>query len=291
MLKKCNLSVKIKTVMKMRITNKLPVYDREFYIGRGKTFSVSKKTLSEPCRAHAHDFFEMEFIISGSGKHIINGKEHRLNSGSLYILTPSDVHVVIPDEPLDYYGIMFSEEIFREALIGDILISTEGTQIELSRNEAEKMKNLFSLLTEDKKEDTFSDDFSGGLMRCIMVLFFRAMGEINLKVSASGIKTALVYIHRYFKEQIGLKEAAAAANLSGHYFSDLFKKTMGKNFYDYLTSLRLRYAENLLILSSESITEICFASGFNSFPGFFRAFKKKHGISPREFRKNKGKTT
>lgn len=291
-LKKRNLCDKIRAVIKMKIKKQIPIYERERYIGEGKVFSASRKTLEKPCIAHAHDFFEMEFIISGEGTHIINGKEYPIKSGAVYILTPSDVHSVMPSSPMDYFGIMFSEELFKEGLVSENLISTEGTQIYLNQTEAEKMEGLIRLLSEERGEDRFSADFTAGLMRSVMVLFFRAAGKKQAKnMPPTGIKNAVVYIHRHFKEPLTLASAASVANLSEHYFCEVFKNSLGRSFSEYLTDLRLRYAENLLKSSSDTVTEICFASGFNSFSGFFRAFKKHYGISPKEFRKNKGQKT
>lgn len=276
----------------MKLKNRLPVYARADFIGEGKALSATRRCLDKPYRAHAHDFFEMEFIISGEGRHIINGKEYPLKSGSVYILTPSDVHSVIPAPSLDYFGIMFSEEIFKEGLIGDYLISSKGRQLNLAPEEAEKMEGLIRLLSEERGNDKFSADFTAGLMRSIMVLFFRAAGEKQAEnIPPSGIKNAVIHIHRHFKEPISLSEVASVANLSEHYFCEMFKNAMGRGFTEYLTELRLRYAENLLKSSSDTVTEICFSSGFNSFSGFFRAFKKRYGVSPKEFRKNKGQKT
>ena len=43
---------------------------------------------------HWHDYFEMEFFCEGEGTHMLNGKPHAINRGSIYLLTPSDFHTL-----------------------------------------------------------------------------------------------------------------------------------------------------------------------------------------------------
>ena len=60
----------------------------------------------------------------------------------------------------------------------------------------------------------------------------------------------------------------------------------GENFIDYLTSLRIIKAEELLKNSDISIKEICFEVGYRDPNYFSRIFKKNIGITPTEFRES-----
>ena len=53
-----------------------------------------------------------------------------------------------------------------------------------------------------------------------------------------------------------------------------------KTYKEYINSLKLDHAKKLVVTTSASIKEICFASGFNSFTNFLRAFKENYGVSP-----------
>ena len=68
-----------------------------------------------------------------------------------------------------------------------------------------------------------------------------------------------------------------------------FKKETGQAPIRYMIALRLQHAEQLLLLSSMSITEIAAVCGYSS-PSFFAAEFKKHlGMTPRQFRQQGGK--
>jgi len=55
------------------------------------------------------------------------------------------------------------------------------------------------------------------------------------------IRTALVYIHHHFREQLTLNDVAGHARLSPSYFSECFHRTTGSSFQRYLQELRLRF--------------------------------------------------
>ena len=75
-------------------------------------------------------------------------------------------------------------------------------------------------------------------------------------------------------------------NMSESAFSHYFKKRTSQSFTSYLQDYRLGIVTKLLTETNMSINEISYASGFNSLSNFNRAFKKKHGISPKEFKVN-----
>lgn len=63
------------------------------------------------------------------------------------------------------------------------------------------------------------------------------------------------------------------------------KKYCNVTTAEYINELRLNYASNLLLHTNTPILEICFDCGFQSVSYFYKVFKKKYGISPKEFKK------
>ena len=68
--------------------------------------------------------------------------------------------------------------------------------------------------------------------------------------------------------------------------SHIFSDRIGVNFREYINSLRISEAEELLRNRSYSVTEVANRAGFPTIRTFNRAFQKKHGISPGQYRKN-----
>ena len=79
---------------------------------------------------------------------------------------------------------------------------------------------------------------------------------------------------------ISLEEISNSVHLDRSYFCRIFKKSMKMTFNEYLCTLRLQKAEELLLYSNNSIAEIALASGFSSPAYFTKIFKEKKGFTP-----------
>lgn len=87
-----------------------------------------------------------------------------------------------------------------------------------------------------------------------------------------------------YQRELTLSEIARHAFVSDFHFSRIFKKFTACSPYQYLLELRLQHALLLLRNTSLSVSEICFASGFNSFSHFIASFTKRYQISPSKAR-------
>ena len=91
--------------------------------------------------------------------------------------------------------------------------------------------------------------------------------------------------HNYMACDISLDSVSAILNLNSAYFSTLFKRTFGVNFLDYLTELRMEAAKDLLRDPLRSTAEVAGMVGYESANYFTRAFKKKVGMTPTDYRR------
>ncbi len=88
--------------------------------------------------------------------------------------------------------------------------------------------------------------------------------------------------------RLALREVAARVNLSPCHFCAVFKRQTGLTFTAYRNRLRLDRAAELLRESSRRVTDVAFEAGFDSIPYFNRAFRRRFGCSPSEYRRRGG---
>jgi AraC-like DNA-binding protein/ligand-binding sensor protein len=86
------------------------------------------------------------------------------------------------------------------------------------------------------------------------------------------------------QDGVSLGQVAKLVNVSANYFSELFHKTTGIRFVDYVARVRVEKAKSLLLNSRARISEVAFDVGFKSLSQFNRAFKKFAGEAPTEYR-------
>jgi two-component system response regulator YesN len=105
-------------------------------------------------------------------------------------------------------------------------------------------------------------------------------------IQHTGIFTkAKDHIWRNYNQDISLKKLSEAVGISPYYLSHLFRKEMGISFLEYLTSVRMSIAKNLLKQTTLSMIEICLEVGYQDPSHFAKIFKKKEGVHPTEYRK------
>lgn len=102
--------------------------------------------------------------------------------------------------------------------------------------------------------------------------------------SSSVIKQLILFLCEHYSETITLKSAAETIHVNPTYLSTLFKQETGVPFVTFLNDLRLTHAEEYLLTTSLSVTEIALQTGFSSSSYFTKLFRKKRGITPKEFR-------
>lgn len=93
-----------------------------------------------------------------------------------------------------------------------------------------------------------------------------------------------VYVYCNAQRDFKLEHIAKHVGMNRTSFCVFFKRATGKTFITYLNEYRMDLACKLLREGNLSISEVCYKSGFNDVPYFNRTFKKKHGVSPTEYR-------
>lgn len=96
------------------------------------------------------------------------------------------------------------------------------------------------------------------------------------------IVAAKRYIDEHYTEKILVQDMANEACFSKYHFLRLFKQAYGQTPHAYLTNLRIKKAKQLL-LEEDSITQVCFALGFESLPSFTHLFKRHTGCTPQQY--------
>ena len=96
------------------------------------------------------------------------------------------------------------------------------------------------------------------------------------------IPEAIGIIHQHFREKIVIPRLAKEIGMSESSFTRHFKTATGETPVEYMLKLRLQDAADK-ICNGMAVSEAAFTAGFSDSNYFSRVFKKKYGVSPREF--------
>lgn len=99
--------------------------------------------------------------------------------------------------------------------------------------------------------------------------------------------SVITYLNKHFFEKLDIERCANMLCLSSGRFAHIFKESTGVSPYSYVLNLRMEKAAELLALSDIPITDISDKVGFDNSLYFSKAFKKRYGVAPTVFRKEK----
>ncbi|WP_025678302.1 response regulator [Paenibacillus massiliensis] len=111
-----------------------------------------------------------------------------------------------------------------------------------------------------------------------------ADSNVCLKDSVHTIDVALQYIRAHYTEDLSLERVASVVFLNPVYFSQLFKQKTGQGYKDYVISLRMEEAKNLLLQPQLKLADIAEKIGYHDMRHFTQVFRRKCGMTPTEYR-------
>jgi AraC-like DNA-binding protein len=270
---------------------------------------VDRRTTEFIYSGYARNEFELNFIAQAPGvKRMVGDSTEIIGEYDLVLITGKDLEHVWEQHKcrsphIREITIQFSSDLFLAGLI-------EKKQFSAIRRMLQKAEKGLSFPMEAVlKTYRLLDELSGKQGFYAVLDFLTILYELSLfsdaartlsssssaKISVhSGsrrVQKVQEYIHAHYKEEIRLNELAGLVKMTPPAFSRFFKLHTGETVMDYIIDLRLRHAARLMVDSTLSVAEICYASGFNNISNFNRIFKKKKNCSPKEFRENYRKKT
>ena len=146
-----------------------------------------------------------------------------------------------------------------------------------------KIKSLFDKMVE---KDITKAPFLQYSLACLLEEILLTIAVERVRNSGyRTFKNSIKYIHANYTEKIKIPYLAQLEGLSNSRYITLFSKEMGKTPSEYILSLRLGRACDLLSTTNMEISAVGASSGYNDQYFFSKIFKKHMGMSPQEYGK------
>ena len=240
---------------------------------------------------HWHRFLEIEFLVSGSGTHKINGNSYPIKKGEMHLMKLTDIHEFFFEDPCGLYLIQIPTAYLSKEITSVILNDTKDMIVYFDEKEFEKIERLFQILLEESSiTDSYNSDIIKNTITTLCLLLFRKLNIDQKEMPRNHdhrINDMIIFMQNNFQDSLTIGKIAETFYMNSEYFSRYFKKRMRIGPREYLVEIRMDYAKKLVCQSDWKILDICMACGYNSITTFLRDFKKKYHCTPKQMREQK----
>ncbi|PAD10527.1 hypothetical protein CHH78_00505 [Shouchella clausii] len=266
-------------------------------------FFIAYKDTKTPNRElpdHLHDWYEIVYVYQGKGTFFIDQNLFQAEQGDIITIPGNTIHRVIPtaENLITSTAIFFSPVLLQRSVFWDshsyLRLFEEGKGRKNYRHRLEpknraQLELYIDQLWEEEKEKRIDQRQMLALLLQQILLFLNRnclksehVGHHN--AGPVWINQVLDYIELHLENELELNNLAKIAAVSPAHFSRVFKKLIGMNVTEYITTKRIIMAKNLLQEQKENIALIAEQCGFNSMPHFYRTFKRLTSVTPAAYR-------
>lgn len=278
------------------VFEKIFVPNRHSFIARKLLMGDSSEKI------HSHKNFELNLVLSGSGRRIIGNHISSYQAGDLVLLGPNVPHNwqvldIKEDNPptcivTHFFENIISSDFFNIPELESIqqLLQSAKKGIHFKGERVQKIIPKLERLVEIEGLEAYIEllkifnqllqieDFNYlSLTPYYTETFDKDLDHIN---------KVYEYVFENIQEGINLKHAAGLVHMAPGSFCRYFKKKTKLPFMQYVKNIRIGMAAKMLAESDKQITQICYESGYNNLANFNHYFKIIMKKTPTEYRKS-----
>lgn len=281
------------------------IIDSNKLLPDGELISIRKHTRFINFPSHNHNYIEFNYVYQGTFTQIIDNKKIILQKGELIFLNQYITHEIEASSEEDIIiNFIIRPEFFdyiitlldNENIISKFLLTTlytdynEGEYLYFKVSERENIQSLVEkIIIELYSPSIMSKATIKLLVGLLIVELIKNSQDIEIYSVDNYEKMLIIQSFKYVDE---FYNAATLFELSGklkqpdYKLSKLIKKHTGMTFKELLQEKRLSKSIELIKFTKYSIVEIIDLIGYENPTYFYKIFKKKFGMTPREYKLN-----
>jgi len=294
----------------------VPGFDMETYNRRFKDGNVIISATSRDIAYAEHwGCLSIKCAFNGSEHYVSNGCHYAVNDDSFLIFNEGKTYssYIFSKTPVESFTINFSS-FFQQTVMHGLLSNMQKMldepyyatrQIEFSerlfKHDAAVtpvLNKLYVLAHASRPDEAKITEQYYLLLEKMLLLQQHVNNEIKqVKAARSSTQAELYkrlhnvkdYIDACYMNNLSLQQLSAVAHLNSAYLLRQYKKYFNVTPYQYAMQKRVQAAKHLLENSAMTVTEICYAVGYEDVTSFARLFKQTFTLTPEKYRLMHGK--
>ncbi|MGX7092792.1 helix-turn-helix domain-containing protein [Hutsoniella sourekii] len=250
-----------------------------------KRIKAEEYDVDEKVTLYSDDELLIYYINQGAVHFDDQGKDREVKKNQILILNPGEKVVLTVTRKTFWQKLYLNGVLFTSSLAID---STKNVFI-VTDDDADIKRYIDLVDHEYHSQDTGSDLILKKLIEIIFVHILRnntlSIKDAAVQMKNDGIAKIQRYIRNNYGERITLDSLSEIIGINKYYMIRLFKQKTGLSPIDYLIHIRLAKAEQLLVQSETTISQIADIVGFHSPSHFSKTFKESNQMTPSDYRK------
>lgn len=237
---------------------------------------------------HWHRSIEIFAVREGGLQFFINEKEYPLRAGDIILVNSNEIHSIHSPWPNRTVVLQIPLKTFEDYFTGEQFIrfahhckAQDGVLVKL-------IGEMFDSYTEKQCGYEMKAKSQYFMLLYLLVTKYRELevseDMVKKNKNLSKLSSITTYIKEHYTEDLSLEMLSEIFGYAPAYLSRMFQKYAGINYKSYLQDVRLEYASKELMNTGRPIGEIALDNGFPNSKAFAKAFRKKYGILPSEYR-------
>ena len=247
---------------------------------------------------HCHSYYELYYVEQGCCRFMINDSFYDLNTDDFLLIPPQTFHNTryLSGSCLRcnvyFRSGDISEQVSAALPEGGAFFSSPRIFHAQELYHGQICELLRRMSLEEDLNDSRTASMQYFLLQELFLLIARACEYTQalpqiIRAADRQTQLAARYIGSNYMHPITSADIAAAAGFSPNHLSKRFRESAGIGVHEYLVFTRLQHAAMELVSTEDSITQIALRCGFSDSNYFKDVFKKKFGVTPREYRKSR----
>lgn len=242
---------------------------------------------------HWHNHIELLFCLEGSLSVVVSGHTFLLHENSVILINSNTIHASYSPTMNHVLCIQFPLAWLRTQIgqgYGQKWLIKLNSSNEITAYDQPLIDKLLKItaVTERQNLNVMEKlELHGQIFLLLKMLmsYTIPVTKNTTEDPAFLFGTEMVsYINVHFQNKLSLQDVSHHFGYSSEYYSRSFKKILGINFKELLTSIRLNYAYDKIINSNDTLEEIALAAGFSTYRNMYNSFVKSYHTTPSQLR-------
>ena len=236
---------------------------------------------------HHHNSYELYYMLSGEREYFIENSFFKVSPGDFILIPKNLIHRTAgkgAERILVYFSDAFLEAFFTKEMCNSLLKDFTPKVFRPNAVGQEKSRTLLTALLSSYKAQANNALLASYLFELLFLLSTEE-NTASINQSSDGrINQILCYINENFDRIESIDEIANHYYISKYHLCRSFSKNMGISLINYLNTVKIRAACDMIQKGMGNMTDVALRCGFNSSAYFCKVFKQETGLSPREYK-------